>query len=112
MELRWSNNPEYTPQITPIQHFNPRIPSVSKRFTREFTDIGIISVCKPICSEVRPVDFRRTARQHIRKARLLPWRKPSSSCRRCWSVSCITLIFAIVVSVYEDNAQTHAKILI
>lgn len=91
---------------------NPRIPSVSKRFTQELTDIWVISVCEPTCSEVRPVDFRSTARQRIRKAWLLPLRKPSSNCRRCWSVSCITLIFAIVVSVYADNAQTYAKILI
>lgn len=90
----------------------PRIPSVSNRFTQELTDIWVISVCEPTCSEVRPVDFRSTARQRIRKAWLLPWRKPSSNCRRCWSVSCITLIFAIVVSVYTDNVQTYAKILI
>lgn len=91
---------------------NPWMPSVSKRFNQEFTVIWVISVCEPTCSEVRPVDFRRTARQRIRKAWLLPWRKPSSNCRRCWSVSCITLIFAIVVSVYAYNAQTYAKILI
>ena len=74
----------------------PLIPSASNRLTQELTDIWLISVWKPTCSEVRPADFKSTARQRIRYAWLLPWRKPSSSCRRCWSVSCITLIFAIV----------------
>lgn len=91
---------------------NPEIPSVSKRFTQEFTEIWVMSVCNPISFEVRPCDFNRTVRQRIRYAWLLPLRKPSSSCRRCLSVSCITLIFAIVVSVYAYNAQTYAKILI
>lgn len=90
----------------------PLMPSVSKRLTQELTDIWVISVCSPICSEVRPVDFRSTARQRMRYAWLLPWRKPSSSCRRCWSISCITLIFAIVVCVCAINAQTNAKIMI
>lgn len=89
----------------------PLMPSVSKRFTQELTDIWVISVCSPICSEVRPVDFRSTARQRMRYAWLLPWRKPSSSFRRCWSVSCITLIFAIVVCLYVST-QRYAKILI
>lgn len=89
----------------------PLMPSVSKRFTQELTDIWVISVCSPICSEVRPVDFRSTARQRIRYAWLLPWRKPSSSCRRCWSVSCITLIFAIAVCLYVFT-QRYAKNLI
>ncbi len=91
---------------------SPQTPSVSKRFTQELTDIWVIYVCNPTCSEVRPVDFSNTARQRIRKAWLLPWRKPSSNCRRSWAVSCITFIFAIVVSVYVNNAQTYAKILI
>ena len=90
---------------------SPLIPSVSKRFTQELTDIWVISVCSPTCSEVRPVDFRSTARQRIRYAWLLPWRKPSSSCRRCWSVSCITLIFAIAMCLYVFT-QRYAKILI
>ena len=90
---------------------SPLIPSVSKRFTQELTDIWVISVCSPTCSEVRPVDFRSTARQRIRYAWLLPWRKPSSSCRRCWSVSCITLIFAIAVCLYVFT-QRYAKNLI
>lgn len=58
----------------------PLMPSDSKRFTQELTDIWVISVCRPTCSEVSPVDFRSTARQRIRYAWLLPWRKPSSSC--------------------------------
>ena len=90
---------------------SPLIPSVSKRFTQELTDIWVISVCSPTCSEVRPVDFRSTARQRIRYAWLLPLRKPSSSCRRCWSVSCITLIFAIAVCLYVFT-QRYAKNLI
>lgn len=88
---------------------SPLIPSASKRFTQELTDICVMSVCSPICFEVRPVDFRNTARQRMRKAWLLPLRKPSSSCRRCWSVSCITLIFAIVVCLYVFT-QRYAKI--
>lgn len=89
----------------------PLIPSASKRFTQELTDIWVISVCSPTCSEVRPVDFSNTARQRMRNAWLLPWRKPSSSCRRCWSVSCITLIFAIAMCIYMFP-QRYAKILI
>lgn len=89
----------------------PLMPSVSKRFTQELTDILVISVCSPTCFEVRPVDFRSTARQRMRYAWLLPWRKPSSSCRRCWSVSCITLIFAIAVCLYVFT-QRYAKFLI
>lgn len=91
---------------------NPLIPSASKRFTQELTDMLVISVWRPTCSEVRPVDFRSIARQRIRYAWLLPWRKPSSSCRRCWSVSCITFIFAIVVGCCLYNEQTYAKIII
>lgn len=89
----------------------PWMPSASKRFTHELTDICVISVCSPICSEVRPVDFRNTARQRMRYAWLLPLRKPSSNCRRCWSVSCITLIFAIAVCLYVFT-QRYVKILI
>lgn len=89
----------------------PLMPSVSKRFIQELTDIWVISVCSPTCSEVRPVDFRSTARQRIRYAWLLPWRKPSSNCRRSWSVSCITLILAIAMCIYMFT-QRYAKILI
>ena len=91
---------------------SPLMPSVSKRFTHEPTVIWHISVSSPISSAFMPWDFKRTAWQRIRYAWLLPLRKPSSNCRRCWSVSCITLIFAIVVNVYEYNAQRYAKILI
>lgn len=76
----------------------PLIPSVSKRFTHELTDMCVISVCSPTFLEVRPLDFNSIARQRIRNAWLLPVRKPSSNCRRCSSVSSITLIIAIVVS--------------
>lgn len=84
---------------------NPLIPSISKRFTHELTDICAISVCIPTSLEVRPLAFSSMARQRIRKAWLLPWRKPFSNCRRCLAVSCITFIFAIVVSikVYSYN---------
>ena len=92
----------------------PLIPSASKRFTHELTEIWVISVWSPTCSDVRPEDLSNIARQRIRNAWLLPWRKPSSNCRRCWSVSCITLIFAIVVSVmvHIHNGRTTTKILI
>lgn len=87
---------------------SPLIPSDSKRFTQELTDIWVMSVCSPICFEVRPVDFRSTARQRMRKAWLLPLRKPSSNCRRCCSVSRITLIFAIAMCLYVFT-QRYAK---
>ena len=92
----------------------PLMPSFSNRFTQELTDICVISVCIPTSLEVRPLAFSSIARQRIRNACLLPWRKPSSSCRRCLSVSCITLIFAIVVfvMVHLYNAPTTTKILI
>ena len=57
----------------------PLMPSTSNRFTHELTDIWGISVCTPTSLEVRPLDFRSIARQRIRKAWLLPWRKPSST---------------------------------
>lgn len=85
----------------------PWIPSDSKRFTQELTDIWVMSVCSPICFEVRPVDFRSTARQRIRYAWLLPLRKPSSNCRRCLSVSCITLIFAIAMCFLYSHKDTQ-----
>lgn len=78
----------------------PSIPSDSKRFNHEFTDIWVISVCAPTAFEVNPCDFKSIARQRIRNAWLLPLRKPASNCRRSWSVSCITLIFAIMICFY------------
>ena len=92
----------------------PLMPSASKRFTHELTDMCVISVCAPTSLDVRPLAFSNIARQRIRNAWLLPWRKPSSSCRRCLSVSCITLIFAIVVSVkvHTFNGRTTTKIMI
>lgn len=77
---------------------SPVIPLVSKRFTHALTDICVISVCNPTSFDVNPCDFKSIARQRIRYAWLLPLRKPSSNCRLCLSVSCITLIFAIVLS--------------
>ena len=93
---------------------SPLIPSVSKRFTQELTEMWVISVWSPTCSDVRPEDLSNIARQRMRYAWLLPWRKPSSNCRRCLSVSCITLIFAIVVNimVHSYNGRTTTKILI
>lgn len=90
---------------------NPLIPSDSKRFTQELTEICVIAVCAPTSLDFNPCDFNRIARQRIRYAWLLPLRKPSSNCRRCLSVSCITLIFAIVVSP-SVFTQRYAKILI
>lgn len=89
----------------------PLRPSDSKRFTHELTDICVISVCSPTDFDVKPDDFKRTARQRIRKAWLLPSRKPFSNCRRCKSASSITLIFAIVVWIYMFT-QKYTKILI
>lgn len=90
---------------------NPERPSVSKRFTQELTDIWVIPVCFPTSFEVRPRDFNSTALHRIRYAWLLPVRKPSSNCRRCLSVCCITLIFAITLCLYMFT-QRYAKILI
>ena len=58
----------------------PLIPSVSKRFTHELTEMCVISVCSPTSMEVRPLDFNSIVRQRIRNAWLLPLRKPSSNC--------------------------------
>ena len=57
----------------------PLMPSDSKRFTQELTDMCVISVCSPMAFEVCPDDFKSTARQRIRKAWLLPSRKPFSN---------------------------------
>lgn len=90
---------------------NPWMPSDSKRFTHELTDICVISVCSPTLFDVKLDDLKRTARQRIRNAWLLPLRKPSSSCRRWASVSSITLICAIVVWIYMFT-QEYTIILI
>lgn len=58
----------------------PLIPSVSKRFTHELTEMCAISVCSPTSMDVRPLDFNSIVRQRIRNAWLLPLRKPSSNC--------------------------------
>ena len=57
----------------------PLIPSVSKRFTHELTEMCVISVCSPTSMDVRPLDFNSIVRQRIRNAWLLPLRKPSSN---------------------------------
>ena len=87
----------------------PLIPSISNRFTHDLTEIW-----SPTCSDVRLEDLSNIAWKRIRNAWLLPWRKPSSNCRRRLSVSCITLIFAIVVNgmVHSYNGRTTTKILI
>lgn len=86
----------------------PVMPSVSKRFTHELTDIWVMSVCNPTSFEVKPCDFNRIARQRIRYAWLLPLRKPDSNCRRCLAVNSITLILAITMCIYMF-AQKYAK---
>ena len=58
----------------------PLIPSVSKRFTHELTEMCVISVCSPTSMDVKPLDFNSIVRQRIRNAWLLPLRKPSSNC--------------------------------
>lgn len=95
----------------PGRVLRPLIPSDSNRLSQKLTDTWVISVCTPTSSEVSPFDFNSITRQRIRNAWLLPWRKPSSSCRRCESVNCITLIFAIAVSLYGFG-QRYAKVLI
>lgn len=65
----------------------PMILYGSKLITHVLTDIWDISVWNPSCSEVRSLDFRSTARQHIQYEWPLPWRNSSFNCRRCWSDS-------------------------
>lgn len=84
---------------------SPLMPSSLKRFTQAFTDMCVISVCRPIAFEVKPCDFNRTARQRIRKQWLSPFRKPFSNCRRSESVNDMILIFAIAVAVYGDTQR-------
>lgn len=81
---------------------SPDIPSITNRLIHELTDICVISVRSPTSFDFKPFDFRRIARQRIRYAWLLPLRKPSSNCRRSLSVSCITLIFAITICIYDS----------
>ena len=87
------------------------MPSDSKRFTHELTDMCVISVCSPMAFEVSPDDFKSTARQRIRKAWLLPSRKPFSNSIRWEAVNSITLIFAIAVWIYMCM-QNYTKIVI
>lgn len=75
----------------------PWIPSSWNLFSQEFTEISVISVCKPTSLEVSPWDFKSMARQRIQNAWLLPLRKPDSNSRRSVSVSWITLIFEITM---------------
>ena len=89
----------------------PLMPSDSKRLTHELTDMCVISVCSPIALDVSPDDFKSTARQRIRKAWLLPSRKPRSNSRRWEAVNSITLIFAIAVWIYMWR-QSYKKIVI
>ena len=95
----------------PGRVFKPEIPSASKRFTQEFTDTCVISVCRPTSLEVKPWDFSRTARQRIREQWLSPFRKPSSNCRRDSLVSDMVLIFAMIAQFY-DNVQRYKHVMI
>ena len=76
---------------------NPWIPYCSKRFTHELTDICDISVCVPNSWLEKPLDFRSTARQRIRKQCEQPLRKPSSSEKRSASVNVSILILPITI---------------
>ncbi len=75
----------------------PSIPYCSKRFTHEFTDICDISVCFPAKRLERPLDFRSTARQRIRKQCEQPLRKPSSNAKRSVSVKGSSLILPMTI---------------
>lgn len=81
----------------------PPIPLSSKRFTQELADICDISVCAPTSWLERPFDFRRTARQRIRKQWEQPVRKPSYSDRRCASVNISSLILPMTVGLMIDG---------
>lgn len=89
----------------------PWMPSSWNLFSQEFTDMCVMSVCKPTSLEVSPWDFKSMARQRIRNAWLLPLRKPDSNSRRCASVKGITLIFAITMCIY-GFMQRYTKFLI
>lgn len=80
-------------------------------FSQEFTEMCVISVCKPTSLEVRPYDFKSMAQHRIRNAWLLPLRKLDSNSRRCASVRWIILIFAITMCIYEFM-QRYTKFLI
>ena len=73
----------------------PPIPLSWKRFTHELTDICDISVCTPISWLESHFDFRKTARQRIRKQCEQPLWKPSSRDKRCASVNKSILILPI-----------------
>jgi hypothetical protein len=81
----------------PGRVYNPCIPYCSKRFAHELTDICDISVCFPTSWLERPLDFRSTARQRIRKQCEQPLRKPSSNAKRSVSVNVSILILPITI---------------
>ena len=82
----------------PARVFSPSMPSSLYLFTHAFTDTKLISVCEPAFAAERPSDFRRTARQRIRKQCFSPKRNPLSSSRRCASVNSNTFAFPITNS--------------
>ena len=81
----------------PERVFRPSMPSSMYRFTHAFTDTKLISVCAPALADERPSDFRRTARQRIRKQCFSPKRNPLSSSRRCASDNSNTFGFPISI---------------
>ena len=82
----------------PERVLRPSIPSSLYRFTHAFTDTKLISVCTPAFTAERPSDFKRTARQRMRKQCFSPKRNPLSSSRRCASVNSNTFGFPITNS--------------
>ena len=82
----------------PERVLSPSIPSSLYRFTHAFTDTKLISVCAPAFTEERPSDFKRTARQRMRKQCFSPKRNPLSSSRCCASVNSNTFGFTITNS--------------
>jgi hypothetical protein len=90
----------------------PVIPSFWKRFNHAFTDTKLISVCFPTSAEDRPSDFRRTARQRMRKQWLVPSRKPLSRWTRWKAVNDTAVIFPIANSIEYNKIQRKDKYII
>jgi len=88
----------------------PFIPSASNRRTQPYTASLHISVCSPAFEAERPSDFRKTARQRIRKQWLAPCRKPSSNCRRSCSDSSNFFNFPISNRIYNYNTEIEKNI--
>lgn len=84
----------------------PLRPSAKKRITQLLTETWCISNCSPICGELKPCAFNRTALQRIRNACEEPWRYPFSNAFCCIGVNSIFVILPIWIKVsYIDTTD-------